>query len=161
MPSPVSTHSFHISAEADAYCLLDRGQDDSLELAWNDDFHQLGLGVEGGAAAARVARSMTVPVELNVFASEPDRPLGPWQHVVDGSIDVMSGELGVFGLVDPPDTIRWVPLAPGTWRVRTYAAGLDTLDEDGLTGDDHYCVDVWPGSPCAPTLLKRGFPEEG
>jgi hypothetical protein len=46
-----------------------------------------------------------------------------------------------------------VTLQPGTYRVRAYFGGLDTVSADGLEGDDHYRVVLWPAPAQEPVIL--------
>ena len=55
---------------------------------------------------------------------------------------------------------RWSDAArasvpPGTLRAMVIFTGLDTLSEDGLDGDDHYVVHLWPGESIGVTVLHQ------
>jgi hypothetical protein len=52
-----------------------------------------------------------------------------------------------------------VDLPAGTYRVRVHASGFDTLSPDGLDGDDHYHLTLWPAAPEPPRVIKR-YPGE-
>ena len=53
-----------------------------------------------------------------------------------------------------PDAQRF-GVQPGTFRVRLSASGLNSLSTDGLEGDDHYLVQLWPDAPIEPVVLKQ------
>lgn len=100
-------------------------------------------------------RSATVPVEFEVHDAEPVHDLSEWDHVTECSIDVPSGRLAILGCTDYlPDAAR-IRLQPGCYRVRVLHAGLGTLSETGLDGDDRYRVVLWPGSPQNVRVLKQ------
>ncbi|MFA4914997.1 MAG: hypothetical protein WC590_15290, partial [Burkholderiaceae bacterium] len=52
-------------------------------------------------------------------------------------------------------SVDTLPVAPGTYRVRVYCGGFDTLSEDRLDGDDHYRVLLWPAPPDDVQVLKQ------
>ena len=43
----------------------------------------------------------------------------------------------------------------GWYEVRVLYANLDKLSEDGLTGEDHYRIELWKGEPKAFEILKQ------
>ena len=47
---------------------------------------------------------------------------------------------------------RRIAVSPGTYRVRAYAAGSETVDEYMQEGDDHYRMVLWPAPYAAPAL---------
>jgi len=53
-----------------------------------------------------------------------------------------------------PDAMR-IPVPPAVYRVRVSYGGLDTLSDDGLEGDDHYRLQLWPATSIAISVLKQ------
>ena len=47
------------------------------------------------------------------------------------------------------------------YRARIYYGKLDALSEDGLEGEDHYRVVLWPGDPTPPVVLKAAAVRRG
>ena len=45
--------------------------------------------------------------------------------------------------------------APGRYRVRASFGGLATLSADGLDGDDHYHLQLWPATTGTVDVLKQ------
>lgn len=105
-------------------------------------------------------RNMTVSVEIEVRADAPSAPnLDEWDHIVDVSLVLPSGELEVEGWQEQP--IDLIVLEPGSYRVRALFAGLDTLSDDGLNGDDRYRLVIWPAPEAALVILKQRSVECG
>lgn len=76
-------------------------------------------------------------------------------HVAEASVRVQSGRVVVAGCTDYwPDAAR-IRVSPGTYAVRVHYRGLGSPTEDGLAGEDHYRVVLWPGASREPTVLKR------
>jgi len=98
-------------------------------------------------------RNMTVPVELEVLGLPPDDELESWQHVAEASLDLPSGKLRIEECTgDVKDDLQ---LEPNSYRVRVYFSGLDTLSFDGLDGDDHYKIVMWPAAMDEIRVLKE------
>jgi hypothetical protein len=98
-------------------------------------------------------RNMDVPLEVEVAETSPALVLEGWDHIAEASIELPSGRLEIHESTG--GSIDVLPLLPGTYRARAYFGGLNTLSDDGLDGDDHYRVVLWP-APFAPVeVLKR------
>ncbi len=104
-------------------------------------------------------RNMEVPVRIELHDAEPPLDsLDPWSHVVECALDLPSGRL----LLE--ECIGTKPLAElaverGTYQVRVLYGDLDALSEDALSGDDHYTVQLWPGSHRELSVRKQ-WPHE-
>lgn len=70
------------------------------------------------------------------------------------SIEVQSGRIVIAGCTDYFPEAKRLEVRPGTYRARIYYGDLDTLSQDGLAGNDHYRVVLWPSPPDNITVLK-------
>jgi len=100
------------------------------------------------------SRNMTVPVEIEVSDVPPTLAFENWDHVAEASIELPSGRLEIHECTG--GSIDVLPVAPGTYRVRAYFGGLDTLSDDGLDGDDQYSIFLWP-APFAPIEILKQY----
>ncbi|WP_395942721.1 hypothetical protein [Brevundimonas sp.] len=91
------------------------------------------------------ARNMLVPVELQVLDREPSPDPDDWDGMLDCGLSLHSGALIVFGCTEEPAEAERIPVPAGDYGARVSCAGLDTLSEDGLDGDDRYRIQLWPG----------------
>jgi hypothetical protein len=48
-----------------------------------------------------------------------------------------------------------IEIPPGAYRARMSYGALDTLSEDGLSGSDHYRVQLWLAPSIAVRVLKQ------
>lgn len=127
------------------------GMDDAN---WNDAALKARVVVMEDAFAVSTARSMDVTVTVVVAPDAPDLDLSCWDHVVAFSIKAPSGQLAILGCTDClPDAAR-LDVPAGVLCVRVLFAGLNTLSEDGLEGDDHYQIGLWPGAPMGREVIK-------
>ena len=78
-------------------------QDDEISVgdvsdAWTEDAVQrLRIAVVPHAIAVGTARNDTVPVEIEVLASEPSADFGSWEHVVEADLSITTGRVVVAG----------------------------------------------------------------
>lgn len=90
-------------------------------------------------------RSAKLPITVEVLDHSPgDEDLDDWDRVVEASIELPSGTLVLNGPTAPRNKAAEIYTAPGTYRIRHYTAGLDTITDDALQGDDHYRIRLWP-----------------
>jgi len=99
-------------------------------------------------------RNMDVPVTLDIVDAAPPLDLDAFDHVAEASLDLPSGRLEIHECTG--GSIDILTVAPGTYRVRACFAGLDTLSEDGLDGEDRYDLTLWP-APAAPVEVLKQF----
>ncbi|MBB5716253.1 hypothetical protein [Sphingomonas aerophila] len=98
-------------------------------------------------------RNMNVSVEVEITGEAPELALDAWDHVAEASLDLPSGRLEIYECTGESIDILTVPA--GTYRVRTYHSGLGTLSDDGLDGDDHYRIVLWPAPFTDLAVLKQ------
>ena len=97
------------------------------------------------AVIIHTARNMTVPVRVEWHESRPEPDLEGFQHVAEAAILCRSGRLVLAGLSDYEPSAPRLGMTAGAIGVRVGFAGLDTLDETGLEGEDAYLLQLWPG----------------
>ena len=152
----VERRKFELFADYHQFVL----QDEAAELdisgdLWPGTTYDDMLFLTPGMIHIGTARNMTVPVEVEISDIPPDDNFGNWDHVTQYSIAIPTGKLVVLGCTDYfPEATR-IKVVPGHYRARIYYGGLDTLNWNGLEGDDHYKVIFWQGDPVEPTVLKR------
>ncbi|MGH8918619.1 MAG: hypothetical protein ACRD0H_09815 [Actinomycetes bacterium] len=113
------------------------------------------LAAAPGMVGIGTLRNVTVPVTIEVRDDEPADGRHEADHITEASLDVPSGTVVVLGGTDyRPDAPR-VTVVPRTYHVRVYYDGFDTISTDGLDGEDHYLVVLWPGEPQPPRVLKQ------
>jgi hypothetical protein len=107
--------------------------------------------------AIQPVRNMDVPVTLDIADAAPALDLAAWDHVAEASLELPSGRLEIHECTG--GSIDILDIAPGSYRVRACFAGLGTLSEDGLDGDDRYHLTLWP-APTAPVAVLRQYTEK-
>jgi hypothetical protein len=148
-------HHFDLFADYYQFYLQDEPVIGNLGDSWTPEATRRLLATTDGTIGVGTVRNMTVPVDVEVLDAEPRDSFDEWDHVNECSIDVRSGYIVVAGCTDCFLDAARIQLAPGVYRARIYYGKLDALSEDGLDGDDHYRVVLWPGDVTLPLVLKQ------
>ena len=149
-PSPNSinqmkTYNFELLADYFQLYLQDETAKGDLGEAWTEEACALKLAVVPGIIGVGTARDMTVPLTVEIHESDPGEIPGTWDQINNCSIDITSGKLVVSGCTDYFPTAARIELPPGKYNARIFYGGQNTISSDGLSGDDHYTVALWPG----------------
>lgn len=151
----IATHELTLLADYHQFYLQDEAAAGELAAAWTPEATARLLALCEGTIGVGTVRNMEVPVVVEVFAAEPTIDLAPWDQVHECSIDVPSGRLVVAGCTDYFPDAKRIDLNPGTYRARVCHGALASLSADGLHGDDHYRIVLWPGAACALSTIKH------
>lgn len=125
---------------------------------YTDEVITRGLMAGPYAIILHTVRNMTVPIRVEWHDSRPAPNLDAYQHVVEAGFDCPSGQLVLAGLTDYDATAPRLMVKAGPLGVRVNMSGLDTLSEDGLDGDDHYVVQLWPGTEPEGVRVLKAWP---
>ncbi len=146
---------FNLFADYFQFYIQDESADGDLSDAWTDDAVEQLFAVGPGVVGIGTVRNMDVPVSVEILEAETAVDLGAWDQVVECTLVTQSANLVIAGCTDYfPDAAR-IPVAPGIYRLRACYAGLDTLSDDDLEGNDRYHLQLWPAPAIEPVVLKR------
>lgn len=147
---------YEICADYHQFYLTDAGKDPFAPEDYTEQDVQRRIKAADNVVVIQPERSMTVPVELEILDSRPPDDFEKWHHVAEASLELPSGKLRIeeWGNAEPVDEIV---LEARSYRVRAYYGGLDTLSFDGLDGDDHYKIVMWP-SPVGDVTVVKHYP---
>ncbi len=154
----MASYSYTLFADYFQFYLQDENAEGDLSETWTKESANDLLAVASGIIGIATARNMDVPVEIEIRESEPADNLSEWDHVTERGIDVLSGKIVVAGCTDSLTDAARIIVKPGSYRARIYYGDLDALSEDGLEGDDHYKVALWPSEDKSVRVLKRHVP---
>jgi hypothetical protein len=133
------------------FYVVDERADHASDDVWDGQGLERHLGVADGMVAVGTIGYTFLPVALELWDEEPPLDLDDWDHVVEASLDLASGHLGLHG-VEGPAELEPLEVAPGTYRVRSSAVGLAGANE--LDGGDGYRVQLWT-APAAPPEVRK------
>lgn len=152
----MKTRSLKLFADYFQFHLMDAKAELRIdEDLWTPEAVARLLTTSPGVVLVGTVRNVEVPVEIRVQAAEPDARLDGWDHVVHCSLEVPSGQIVVAGSSDYGSDGERIQVDPGTYRVQVCYGSLDSLSEDGLKGEDHYRVTLWPGTETRTRVLKQ------
>ena len=127
--------------------------DELVEQLLSQEAHARRVGIAPGVMCLLTARARRVPIEVTLLAQSPAAAEAGWDRVVEASLDLPSGRMVVHGPSDYFPEAPRLRLSPGTYRVRAYFGGQDTVSPDESEGADHYWVVLWPAPTTAPAVL--------
>lgn len=146
---------YKLFADYYQFYLQDQTAAGDLSESWTQEAVARLLAVAPGTIGVGTVRNMTVPVVVEVTDTEPNEDTTEWDQVNECSLEVQSSRIVVAGCTDYfPDAAR-IEVKPGFYRARVYYGGLNALSGDGLDGDDHYKVVLWPSVPAPLRVLKQ------
>jgi hypothetical protein len=152
---PLLSYNLNLFADYHQFYLQDEQAETDTPEDWGEHLTTRMIAVDPGIVGVTTARNMTVPVRVDLLAARPNDNFDSWDHVAEASLEAPSGQIVIAGCMDYfPDAKRF-PVLPGCYRVRVYYGGLNTLSEDGLDGEDHYQVALWPEECRSVEVLKK------
>ncbi|MBJ6802674.1 hypothetical protein [Geomonas propionica] len=124
---------------------------------WTDDDVHRRIKIADHVVVICPERNMEVPVHIRLFDKDPGFTLGQWDHIAEAPLLIQSGILEVHECTG--SDLAAFSVAPGQYRIRSMHCSLGQLSEDGLEGEDHYQVDIWPSQTKTMIIIKQW--EEG
>jgi hypothetical protein len=148
-------YEFSIFADYFQFYLEDETTQTDTSVIWTEQAFNDFMAIAPGFVAISTVRNMDVPVEIEVFDSELPENLEQWNHITECSLDIPSGRLRVMGCTYGYSEAEHIHLTPGTYRLRIYYGGLDTVNGYSLEGDDHYRIVMWQAEYLPHHVIKR------
>lgn len=146
--------SYSVFADYHQFYLWDKEISPDAPTDYTDADVEKRIKAAPNVVAIQPERNMSVPVELEIAPCEPAPEFQPWDHIAEASLELPSGQLEIHECTGGP--IDQISLQPGTYRIRAYYGGLNEISEDGLEGNDHYKLVIWP-APSASVLVLKQF----
>lgn len=157
-----TVHNLHIFADNFQFQLQDQIEDCDYPEYWNDALLTQ-LFVSGNRIVGiGTVRDLDINVTLEIYAEpmdekeideEPD--LSNCDHAAQTNIELPSGKLLITGCTtDYEETIK-IDLPARNYRLRIFWEQLDTIDELGFEGEDHYLIQLWPDTHFEELVLKE------
>ncbi len=151
----MADYRYELFADYHQFYIQDEQVDGDLSESWTQQAIDILLALVPGMIGIGTARNMTVPVTAQVLKEQPQDDLGNWDQVNECSLEVTSGTIVIAGCTDYfPEAAR-ISVAPGWYRARIFYGGLNTLSENGMEGEDHYKIVLWPDVETETRVLKQ------
>ena len=139
------------------FFIQDESASGDLSSNWSPEAiaRKLAQAPNSGIIGIGTARNTSVPVVVEILASQPDNiNLAEWDQVNECSLYTATGRLVVAGVSDFFPEAPRLTVSPGWYRVRICYGGLNALSNDGLDGNDRYIVTVWPSPNAEIRIVK-------
>jgi hypothetical protein len=154
----MQTLTFTVDGDHYQFYLEDMAMEANTGDMWHKQAHTNRLDVLPGLIAVGTSHyGGPIPVVVEVHPQQPsNESLELWDHVVECSIKVRSGQLSLTSPITFDTDAPTFFIAPDSYRARIYYGNLDSVRDDiDMEGEDHYRIVLWPGVEIAPHVIKR------
>jgi hypothetical protein len=145
--------AFELFADYHQFYLWDRGTNPQAPIDYTQEDVERRIKTGPNVVVIQPERNMTVAVEVEIHDAEPPSDPEDWDHIAEASLHLPTGQLQVHECTG--GVVADFRVEPGWYRVRSFHAGFDTIDEGGLEGHDHYRVVLWPAPPADLAVVKQ------
>jgi hypothetical protein len=145
--------AIEVFADYHQFYLWDRGVNPEAPVDYDDTDVERRIKTAPNVVVIQPGRNTTVPVEIEIHDNEPAYVADDWDHIAEASLELPTGQLEVHECTGGP--VAQFAVSPGWYRVRSFHAGLGTIDDRGLEGRDRYRVMLWPESRIAVKVIKQ------
>jgi len=147
------SHDLELFADYHQFYIWDHGVNPRAPEDYSEEDIQRMVKTAPKVIVIQPVRDMTVPVQIQIHESDPGCSPLQWDHIVECSLELPTGQLQVHESTGGPKLD--ININAGTWRVRALFSGLDSISEDGLEGNDHYSIHLWPGAAMPLHVVKQ------
>ncbi|WP_330461596.1 hypothetical protein OIB37_34845 [Streptomyces sp. NBC_00820] len=141
--------------------VMDENSESDLGDAWTEQAVRDGLAAAEDVLAIGTTVNVHVAVRVDVLDGEPDDDSAGFDHVVEASLRVPSGQLVVMGCSDYLPEARRFKVPAGWTRVRACrrnlaaAARADVDSGDRPETTERVRLQIWPAPHDRPHVAKR------
>jgi hypothetical protein len=133
----------------------DKSSVGQYEVGWSDEEIESMIYVGEGAIVLSTARNMKVPFSIELIENKPILDYQSWDHIVECSISSKEGVLYISGTTDYMEDVFKFSLPKGLYNAYVLYAGLSTINEDGLEGEDSYSLILWQTEEFIPRRVLK------
>lgn len=153
-------HELIVFADNFQVQIQDQKEECDFPESWNDSLltqlYVAGDRVLGIGTVRDLDVELTIEVNSDRMDDKDiyeDPDCSDYDHVVQCNIDFPSGELLISGSSEIDEASKII-IPPGTYGLRIFWSNLDSTDELGFEGDDHYKIELWPNTYFEERILK-------
>lgn len=153
-------HKFNFYTEYNQFYLEDAVVKAEIEPSefWNEDAFFSHLALDKGVVGIGTHCYGNVKGEIEVL-DQPrvDINYKLYDHIVEGSIYVASGDLQILNCPDNHVELS-LKLESGNYRVRVYGSNFGSVKETDLANDadnDYYRIEMWKSTEIGTKILKK------
>lgn len=152
----METHRFQVFADYFQVIVMDEASDDDFASLWdreNSEIQMLAIGKS--TIGIGTLRNADVYVDIHIDTHEPSYSVNEFDHLVEASIHLPSGDLAIMGGAETLSAARRIKIAPGSYRLLYAVRGIETIQSEYEPADDIYSLFLWPATQRETTLVKH------
>lgn len=140
-----------IFADYNQFYLWDSGLTNQAPTDYTDDELKRRIKTGDHVVVIQPERNYTVPVAIEIHDVDPVVVEADWDHIAEASLHLPTGALQVHECTG--GVVTEFVVVPGWYRVRSLHAKLASVD--GIDGEDHYRILLWPAPEAAVAVIKQ------
>lgn len=151
---------FNFYTSYNQFYFFDKGSngDTGSDNFWTEKAFSDRLALEDGVVGVRTESWGDIKGELEILEKRPeDVDYRGSDHVIEGGIDIQSGELQIINCPDN-DLVLSLKVNPGKYTIRVYGSNFDTVEETDMINDadnDYYRIEIWKSDDLERRVLKQ------
>jgi hypothetical protein len=156
-----TVHELIVFADNFQIQIQDLKEESDFPESWNDalltQLYVVGDSVLGLGTVRDLDVELTIEVNSDRMDDKEiytDPDCSDYDHVVQCNIEVPSGELLISGCTESFDEASKITVPPGSYGLRIFWSNLDSTDDLGFEGDDHYKIEMWPNTYFEERIIK-------
>jgi hypothetical protein len=134
---------------------------EDLQQLYSQEAYARFIGASGGRVIVSTERDAgCISMDLEI-RSQPlhDEDITPWDCVAEVSFEANDAELVSY--TPPGDDLYRFPIQSGSYRVRAYVSGVETVNALGTEGQDQYRIVLWPAPYQESAVLQKRVRRRG
>lgn len=148
-------YDFKISADYFQIYLEDSSAIDKDQFLWTDENIKNMFYSSRYLIVIGTVRDLEVPISIEICKTKPSLDFDVWDQINECGIDIASGNLFISGTTDFIEDFKRINLEPGLYGALLCYRGLNTISDDGLSGDDYYKVYLWKEAKLVPSKVLK------
>ncbi|TWU06725.1 hypothetical protein CA54_51240 [Symmachiella macrocystis] len=145
--------SFQVFADYFQFYLWDKEKRPIAPVDYTDEDIKRRVKTAPYIVVIQTARNMSVPFQIEIYETAPGFEANDWDHIAECSLDVPSGCLQIHESTGGP--IADFTVTPSCFRIRAFFGKLGGVSDNGLDGNDHYKVTMWPAEYLEVHVVKQ------
>ena len=148
--------AFKVFADYHQFYLWDRDMTNQAPEDYTDEDVRRRIKTGSHVVVIQPERNTTVPVEVEVHDADPGFAPAAWDHIVEASLHLPTGQLQVHECTGGP--VAEFAVEPSWIGFGRWAAGFAAIDGSGVEGGDHYRAVLWPAPKGEVRVVKQWAP---
>lgn len=130
-------------------------EDDFASLWAGGNSEEWMIAIGNSTLGLGTLRNADVLLNVHVEHHEPAYSIDEFDHLIEASIHLPSGDLAIMGGAESLSVARRIKVPPGSYRLLYAVSGIETIQSEYEPAEDVYSLFIWPAKQKKTTLVKH------